>query len=174
MGSDGVEPDSAASPVDGPGPDAVPAAEAEPGPAGARSRRPVVAIAAVSAVLLVASVVLGVLFARERSAHDESDSALRGERARVARVEKDLAAVRAERADLEARLAAAEAQRLGPEAKLAISACVKVYAEIERVMAQAGATGRGQGSVRFMLPVAGGDAPGAVCGAAEPHLAKLG
>jgi hypothetical protein len=152
----------------------VDAAAAVPVSAGAAaSRRPVMVLAGVSVVLLVASIVLGVLFARERSAHDASDRDLRAETARAARVENDLAAVRTQRADLEAKLAAAEAQKLSPEAKTAITNCVKAYAEMERIMESVQQTGRGGGSFEFIVP-AEGDYSNKLCGAAEPHLPKTG
>ncbi len=54
---------------------------------------------------------------------------------------------------------------------MAINACVKSYAAMEKAIADAGRTGAGSGSVQYAVPV--GTAPGELCKAAEPHLAKL-
>jgi short subunit dehydrogenase-like uncharacterized protein len=126
-------------------------------------------------VLAVAVAVVGVLFARERAAHEDTRRALRAESARAAQLDRDLTAVRAERADLEKKLTAAEAHVLSPEAKLAIANCVRAYATAERVLEEARSRGASSGSVTFITPGAGlgTDSVAKLCSAAEPYLAKL-
>jgi hypothetical protein len=188
MVSDGDEPVGVESTVDGdrlsrPGsgaevPDVVaPEAagpDAEEPVSGAPARRPLVGLGVVALVLAIAVAVVGVLFVRERSAHDDDRRALRAEVARAAQFERDLAAARAERAEFEKKVAAAEAQVLSAEAKTAIANCVKAYALVERVMADAQRDGAASGSVQFMVPVTpeGGSA-GKVCTAAEQYLGKI-
>ena len=93
-------------------------------------------LAAVSVGLAVATVVLGTLFVRERSAHEEDRKHLRSQATRsvqrAAALSAELAAVRAQRDDLKSLLARAEYSALSPEAVAAIRACVQRYAEFER------------------------------------------
>jgi hypothetical protein len=129
----------------------------------------------VALVLAIAVAIVGVLFVRERSAHDDARRALRTEAARAAQLERDLAAVRAERAELEKKLAASEAQVLSAEAKAAISSCVKLYATLERAIEGAERDGVVSGEVQWapiVIPENGSVAK--VCAAAEQYLAKLG
>jgi hypothetical protein len=92
----------------------------------------VVTLVTGSALLLVLAVVLGTGWARtnadladERRAHAAARDLLRAE----------LDAVTARRTQLERDLAAAQAQALGPQGRTAIEACVREYAEYERVLA---------------------------------------
>jgi hypothetical protein len=182
VGPDPVEPD-----VESPaatGPEAVMPATAEAAPptagqpgvaVGARSRRPLVGLGVVALVLAIAVAAVAVMFARERSAHDDTRRALRAEAARAAQLERDLAAVRAERAEFEKKLAAAEAQVLSTDAKAAIANCVKFYATLERAVEDAernGVTSGGVELVPFVVPENG--SPLKVCDAAEKYLAKIG
>ncbi|GAA0956969.1 hypothetical protein GCM10009558_075180 [Virgisporangium aurantiacum] len=126
-------------------------------------------------VLAIAVAVVGVLFVRERSAHDDARQALRAEAARTAQLERDLAAVRAERAEFEKKLAATEAQLLSADAKAAIANCVKLYATLERAIADADRGGFGSGTVEFApIVVLENGSPTKVCDAAEKYLAKIG
>jgi hypothetical protein len=98
------------------------------------ARSPVGFLAAVSVVLLAATVVLGTLFVRERSARDDDNRRLRAQNARsvqrVAALSAELAVVRAQRDEALSRLIGADG--LSPEALAAIRACVLRYAEYER------------------------------------------
>ncbi|GIJ74006.1 hypothetical protein Voc01_089230 [Virgisporangium ochraceum] len=143
----------------------------DPAGEGTGSRRPVAVLAMVSVTLLVAAVVFGVLFARERSQRQRAERDLAAQTALAAQRATDLDAVRAQRAEIERKLATAEAQLLSPEAKAAINACVKSYAVLEKTIEDAGRTGYGSGSSVTVLPA--GAAPGKLCTAAEPYLAKL-
>jgi hypothetical protein len=124
------------------------------------ARGPAGLLAAVSVGLLIATVVLGTLFVRERSAHDEDRRHQRAQSSRsvqrAAALSAELAAVRAQRDEAVDRLARAERRGLAPEAVASIRACVKHYADLERAL-NAGSA-----------PVA---VPGAVpCMNAEPYV----
>ncbi|GAA1025996.1 hypothetical protein GCM10009557_02090 [Virgisporangium ochraceum] len=88
----------------------------------------------VSVVLLAATVVLGTLLVRERSARDDDNRHLRAQNARsvqrAAALGAELAVVRAQRDEAVSRLI--EEDGLSAEAVAAIRACVLRYAEYER------------------------------------------
>jgi hypothetical protein len=125
-------------------------------------RGPTGLLAAVSVGLLIATVVLGTLFVRERSAHDEDRRHHRAQSSRsvqrAAALSAELAAVRAQRDEAVDRLVRAERRGLAPEAVASIRACVKHYADLERAL--------DAGSAPVGRPV-----DGAVpCMHAEPYL----
>jgi hypothetical protein len=106
------------------------------GSAAPRAGRPVSGLAVLSVVLLVATVVLGTLLVRERSAHEDDQRHLRAQAARsmqrAAALGAELAVVRAQREEAEERLAWAVNKGWSPEAVAALRACVRYYAELER------------------------------------------
>jgi hypothetical protein len=174
QGEPALEGGSEREPTAGPGP------EPEPEPAAATaaqpSRRTVVLLAALCAVLLAATAVLAVGYARARDDLGERRSAAAAaDRARD-RLRAELAAAVSRRDQLQQQLTAAEASALSPASRELIAKCVREYAEYERWLreiignaeARGGATGSRE-AVVWVQPDGSLVTP-TTCTDAEPHL----